>query len=476
VRVIRQLTLQALTCVLASAVTLAQTALPAANSTSSPSRTITIAEGTPIRVRLTQSLSASKAHAADTIPLVVQEDVLAPDDIVVIRKGAPGYGRVVEARPARRLGRRGTLTLAIDSVESVTGERIPVRAEQLAEGESSTEIMVGRILATAVFAGTGAPLWLLKHGNDAELPAGTSMLVFVKQPTAVDVSKSLTSVSNDSAVALYQLAFLRKDVAGMQKEVAEAARTQSGDMLISAESDTEAYYGRLAKARELSQHATDAALRAGLKERAGIWKAIAALHETELGNKQQGHQLAAAAVALSSNKDVKILAALAFARSGDAKHAQSLATRLHEEHRVDAVLNTYWLPTIDAAAQLDRKKPKDALVSLQPADGHAMDVPPPLSMGSLYPIYLRGEAMLALHNSSAAVAAFKTVIDHPGIVVNFPLGALAHLQLARAYQLDNSTDQACAEYQEFLNLWHNADPDTQVLEQAKQEASACGHK
>jgi len=84
--------------------------------------------------------------------------------------------------------------------------------------------------------------------------------------------------------------------------------------------------------------------------------------------------------------------------------------------------------------------------------------------------------MLALHNSTAAVAAFKTVIDHPGIIVNFPLGALAHLQLARAYQLENSTDQACAEYQEFLNLWQSADPDTQVLLQAKQEASICAHK
>ena len=427
-------------------------------------------------MRLTQSLSAGKAHAADTIRLVVQEDVLAPDDSVIIRKGAPGYGRVVEARPARRLGRRGTLTLAIDSVESVTGERIPVRAEHQTEGESATEMMAGRIAATAVLAGAGASLWLLKHGNDAELPAGTSMVVLVKQPTPVDLSKSLTSVSSDSAVALYQLAFLRKDVTGMQREVAEAANTNSGDMLLAAESDTEAYYGHLAKARELSQRAADAALHAGLKESAGIWKAIAALHEAELGNKQQGSQLAAAAVALSSKKDVKILAALAFARSGDAKHAHSLAARLHEEHRVDAVLNTYWLPTIGAAAQLDRKKPQDALASLQPADAHAMDVPPPLSMGSLYPIYIRGEAMLALHNSTAAVAAFKTVIDHPGIIVNFPLGALAHLQLARAYQLENSTDQACAEYQEFLNLWQSADPDTQVLLQAKQEASICAHK
>ena len=255
---IRQLTVQALTYVLASAVTTAQTTLSAANSTSSPSRTITISEGTPIRVRLTQSLSAGKAHAADTIRLVVQEDVLAPDDSVIIRKGAPGYGRVVEARPARRLGRRGTLTLAIDSVESVTGERIPVRAEHQTEGESATEMMAGRIAATAVLAGAGASLWLLKHGNDAELPAGTSMVVLVKQPTPVDLSKSLTSVSSDSAVALYQLAFLRKDVTGMQREVAEAANTNSGDMLLAAESDTEAYYGHLAKARELGQRAADA--------------------------------------------------------------------------------------------------------------------------------------------------------------------------------------------------------------------------
>ncbi|MFL6439120.1 MAG: tetratricopeptide repeat protein [Terriglobales bacterium] len=426
-------------------------------------------------MRLAQSLSAKKAHPADTIAVEVQEDVVAPDNSVVISKGAPGYGRVVEAQPARRLGRRGTLTLAIDSVEAVTGERIAVRAEHQTQGESATEQMAGRIVTTAVFVGVGASLWLLKHGNDAELPAGTSMLVFVKQNTPVDLSKSLSMISNQSPLALYQLAFLRKDAPAMEKQLAVAANTHSEDMLLSAASDTEAYYGHLVKARELSQRAADVAFHAGLKESAGIWKAVAALHEAELGNKEEARQFAAAALKLSSNKDVKILAALAFARGGDPKHAQGLSARLHEEHRVDAVLDMYWLPTIDAAAALDHKKPKDALESLHPADTHAMDAPPPLQLGSLYPIYLRGEAMLALHNSSGAAAAFKTVVDHPGIVANFPLGALAHLQLARAYQMQSDTTNACAEYAAFLSLWRDADSGTPTLQQAKREASICGH-
>jgi hypothetical protein len=83
--------------------------------------------------------------------------------------------------------------------------------------------------------------------------------------------------------------------------------------------------------------------------------------------------------------------------------------------------------------------------------------------------------MLALHNLSGAAAAFKTVVDHPGIVVNFPLGALAHLQLARAYQMQSDTTNACAEYAAFLSLWRDADSGTPTLQQAKREASICGH-
>jgi Tfp pilus assembly protein PilF len=95
--------------------------------------------------------------------------------------------------------------------------------------------------------------------------------------------------------------------------------------------------------------------------------------------------------------------------------------------------------------------------------------PPPIQEGTLYPAYLRGEAYLAAHNSSAAATEFQKFIDHRGIVINFPLGALAHLGLARAYALSGDTAKAKTAYQDFLTLWKEADPDIPILKEAKAE-------
>ena len=466
-----------LACAVLRSFAVAQTespAVPSASPSTSSSTVAIVPEGMPVRVRLAQPLSAAKAHVGDAITLEVLEDASEPNHGVVIHKGAPAYGHVTEARAARRLSRRGTLTLAIDSVEAVSGERIPMRAERQVQGQSATEMTVGRITATALLAGAPiASLWLLKHGHDADLPTGTSFVVFVSQTTQVDIQKSLAAPPNQSLLTLYQLAFLRGDADAMEKQTAAAQASPSDDTLLSAQSDTESYYGHLAKARELTQRAVTSALKSGQKESAAIWQANGALHEAEVGNRAEARQLATAALALSSSKDVETLAALAFARAGDAKHAQSLATKLQEKFRADTALNTYWLPTIDGAIQLDRGKPKNTLVSLQPASPHAMDTPLPLQTGTLYPIFVRAEALLALREGSAAGAASATILDHPGIVVNFPVGSLAHLQLARAYHLQSNTDKACAEYRAFLKLWQDADSDIPILQQAKREESVC---
>ena len=82
---------------------------------------------------------------------------------------------------------------------------------------------------------------------------------------------------------------------------------------------------------------------------------------------------------------------------------------------------------------------------------------------------MRGQAYLAAHNGSAATLEFQKLLDHRGIVVNFPLGALAHLGLARAYALSGDTAKAKTAYQDFLTLWKNADPDIPILKEAKSE-------
>ena len=82
---------------------------------------------------------------------------------------------------------------------------------------------------------------------------------------------------------------------------------------------------------------------------------------------------------------------------------------------------------------------------------------------------MRGEAYLALHQGAQAAAEFQKILDHPGIVVSDPIGALAHLQLGRALLLAGDKTKARSAYQDFLTLWKDADPDIPVLEQAKAE-------
>ena len=87
----------------------------------------------------------------------------------------------------------------------------------------------------------------------------------------------------------------------------------------------------------------------------------------------------------------------------------------------------------------------------------------------LCPVYLRGEAYLMLHDGNRAAAEFQKFIDHRGVVMNFPWGALSRLGLARAYAMQGDTAKAKNAYQDFLTLWKDADPDIPILKVAKAE-------
>ena len=89
--------------------------------------------------------------------------------------------------------------------------------------------------------------------------------------------------------------------------------------------------------------------------------------------------------------------------------------------------------------------------------------------GALYPVYVRGEAYLAAHQGAEAAREFQKILDHAGIVYNDPIGALAHLQLGRAFTLSGDKIKAKTAYQDFLTLWKDADPDIPILQQAKTE-------
>jgi tetratricopeptide (TPR) repeat protein/predicted Ser/Thr protein kinase len=268
---------------------------------------------------------------------------------------------------------------------------------------------------------------------------------------------------------MYYYAFLRGATALMEEQVAWAAgKPGVEDTLLSAQSDTEGYYGRLTKARGFSRRAVDSAVRSDSKETAALWQVNAALREAELGNAAYARQGVSEALKLSQGPDVKVAAALSLARIGDISRAKTLAEELEKTFPTNTMLKLYWLPTINATIELNRSNSSQALLDLEPSAPYELGGAG-VFINYLYPAYARGQAYLLARDGTAAAAEFQKMLDHSGIVQNFVTGSLAHLQIGRAYTICGDAAKAKAAYEEFFILWKDADPDIPILKQAKAE-------
>jgi serine/threonine protein kinase/tetratricopeptide (TPR) repeat protein len=271
--------------------------------------------------------------------------------------------------------------------------------------------------------------------------------------------------TGDLLYGRYSMAFLNGDTVQMMA-LASAAMGKPGteDLLLALQADTEGWYGRLKEARELTRRAMDSAQRNDTNERAASYQAGAALREVESGNRKQARVEAYAALELAWDSRTRAMSALALARAGDSAAAEKLVTELDKAFPLDTLVQRYWLPTILAGVALQHKDPNRAIELLKATNTIELS-----DAGTLCPVYLRGEAYLMLHDGNHAAAEFQKFIDHRGLVVNFPWGALARLGLARAYALQGDTTKAHSAYQDFLTLWKDADPDVPLLKEAKAE-------
>jgi serine/threonine protein kinase/Tfp pilus assembly protein PilF len=282
--------------------------------------------------------------------------------------------------------------------------------------------------------------------------------------------------------ALYALAFLEADSAAMaDQQQWFAGKREYENFGLALASDTEAYGGHVAKARELTKRAVDSAIRADSKETGAIWQAIAAQREAAYGNAAEARQTAAEALKVAPvSQGVEVESALAFGIAGDTARAESLAQDLGKRFPLDTQMQSLWLPAIQAELALDRKNPASALNVLQAASPIELGlIPFGDNVSCLYHVYVRGEAYLAAGQGNAAAAEFQRILDHNGIVGNCWTGTLAHLGVARANALQSRTSQgadsdaarvrALAAYKDFLTLWKDADPDIPILKEAKAE-------
>ena len=321
--------------------------------------------------------------------------------------------------------------------------------------------------------------YVFAYGNLANYTLALQRFDEARQVIHEAQARKLDNLVIDNA--LYALAFLASDSAAMEEQQQWFKGKPEENVGLALASDTEAYSGRLGKARELTKRAVDSAIRADSKETGAIFQANAALEQAAYGIPAEARQSAAEALKLApTSLGAGVEAALALAMAGDTARSESLAQDLGKRLPLDTQMQSLWLPAIQAQLALDKKNPASALTTLQVAS--------PIELGQiqfvaniscLYHVYVRGAAYLTAGQGSAAAAEFQKILDHSGIVWNCWTGALARLGVARANALQSRTSQgadadaarvrALAAYKDFLTLWKDADPDIPILKEAKVE-------
>ena len=280
------------------------------------------------------------------------------------------------------------------------------------------------------------------------------------------------------SLARYDVAFLRGDLKEMD-HVAEMVRgNQPADEWVTQHSASVlAYDGHVQKARKAAQKAEDLAQQAGHKEAAALYKAGTAAWEGLFGNALEAKQEAEAALKLSTDRGVEYGAAFALALSGETARAQQLADNLETRFPDDTSVQCSYLPALRGQMALAHSNATQALELLERAAPCELGMPRTAihaNFGAMYPVYVRGEALLALHKGFEAAREFDKLLDHRGVVVSDPVGARAYLELGRAYAMAGDKGKARSAYADFLALWKSADPDIPVLNQAEAEQLGLG--
>ncbi|HXM21769.1 MAG TPA: protein kinase [Terriglobales bacterium] len=296
-------------------------------------------------------------------------------------------------------------------------------------------------------------------GSYLALNRFTEAQATVKEASAKGLDSALVGAN------LYSLAFLQNDKAEMARQMGlVVGKPGQEDVLLAMEADTAAYFGHLGKAREFSRRAIDSAEQVEEKETAAAYYATSGLREALFGNADEARRHAGFPKELVGS-GVQYATALALAYAKDDRRAESLTNDLSKDFPEDTIVRFNYLPTLRAKLAVNRGNAPEAIESLKSAT--------PYELGGYFslafPIYVRGEAYLAGHQGREAAVEFQKILDHRGIVLNEPIGALAHLQLGRAYAMSGDTANARAAYQDFLTLWKDADPDIPILKEATAE-------
>jgi tetratricopeptide (TPR) repeat protein len=266
---------------------------------------------------------------------------------------------------------------------------------------------------------------------------------------------------------LFELAFIRGDEATQRHELELAAGKPDEPIMGWFHARGECSLGRLQAARAAYAQSETASQHLGYKEFSGVILADQAWCEAELGNLTEARRKISDALATSQDRDTRTIVMQMLALTGDAARSQKIAEERVRQDPTDTLLNKVFVPLAQAASDLQRNQPAQAVARLVVAAPYELGSGPGTAGYSVN--YLRGEAYLRLQQGAKAAAEYQKILDHRGIDpldVTYPL---AHLGLGRAHALEGNTAAAKSAYQDFLAAWKDADPDIPVLKEAKTE-------
>jgi eukaryotic-like serine/threonine-protein kinase len=303
------------------------------------------------------------------------------------------------------------------------------------------------------------------------LAAGLLALNQIEEASAVLAEADKRGLQTDTLLqAQYWIAFLRNDEKEMERLVQRSSDLPGAQaILLSEQSNTAAYHGHFEKAREFSRAAENLMERDANKELAASYLVQAALRESQVGEFARAQQYISQAQKLSHGQDIATLSAVALGQIGSVNQAEALCHELDKQWPEGTIVQKYWLPAIRAEIDLRQARPSKAIDDLGVGTPLEFANPGSTAVPTLYPVYLRAQAYLAMGNGPRAATEFRKLTDRPGLVLNYPLGAVAHLGLAHAYKSSGDLQNSRQAYLDFLSLWKDADPDIPILKEAKVE-------
>src|SRR5262245_39054547 len=145
-------------------------------------------DGTPVKLRLTRTISSADAKVGERVDFEVLEDVKVGETIIIPRTGI-ALATITEAQPKRRLGRGGKLNVNIDHVRLASGEKAALRAVKELEGGGHTGAMTGAIVATSIVFFPAAPFFLFIKGKDITIPKGTEITAYINGDISLNPRK-----------------------------------------------------------------------------------------------------------------------------------------------------------------------------------------------------------------------------------------------------------------------------------------------